>query len=79
MEIDKDRAMRLFKFQSREIIDGLMDLNDMTREQATRFWYTSKTKDYIEQHNLCWISPARLYDELILEKQNSPYWMLGPF
>ena len=52
MEIDRDREMRLFKFQSREIIDGLMDLNNMTREQATRFWYTSKTKDYIEQHSL---------------------------
>lgn len=78
-QISRKRINKLLENLYYEIIEALMSLQKLNREQAAKVWYASKTKEYIERNNLYWISPARAYDELVLEQKNDPRWMIGPF
>lgn len=68
------------RVQTNIVVVGLMQCNDMTREDALKLWLKSKTKHIIQDEaHLDWVSGARCYDELQLELKNDPSWMNGSF
>ncbi len=68
-----------FKSQSETIIDTLINKNNMSREQAIKFWFTSMTYNEIMRRNLTYISAMRAYTELEMEHQKHPDWMKNEF
>ena len=53
--------------------------NGMNRESAYNTWFNSKTRNYIINNNLYWVSGMRCYWELCLELGNSDDWLKEPF
>ncbi len=68
-----------FKSQSETIIDTLTNKNNMSREQAIKFWFTSMTYNEIMRRKLTYISAMRAYTELEMEYQKNPDWMKNEF
>lgn len=75
---DKDEQ-DLLNFQSMHVIKFLMENFNLRRADATSIWYSSRTKKYIEDNNLCWVAPTRVFDELLMERKNDSRWMARPF
>lgn len=76
--IDKDEKA-LLNFQSMCVIRYLMENYSLRRADATSIWYSSRTRRYIEDNNLGWVAPARVFDELLMEKRKDLNWMARPF
>ena len=73
------RTKELFKYQSQSTIKYIMINQKVSVEKATNMWYSSKTRKYLEEHDMYWVAPSRCYDEFEQEQKNSPYWMTEPF
>ena len=68
-----------FKSQSEIVVDTLVKRNNMTKEQAVRMWFNSRTYNEILRRNITYISAMRAYFELELEINNDPDWMRKEF
>ena len=68
-----------FKSQSEIVVDTLVKRNNMTKEQAVRMWFNSRTYNEILRRNITYISAMRTYFELELEINNDPDWMRKEF
>lgn len=79
MSKDIIRTEELFKYQSQSTIKYIMMNQKVSLEKATNMWYSSKTKKYLEEHDMYWVAPSRCYDEFEQEQKNSTYWMTEPF
>lgn len=74
-------SKKLLEYQSKMVIELIAKNKTMDYEQATRLWYNSETKKYIQDgiEKFYWVSPARCYFEIELELEGSDRWMLEPF
>lgn len=80
--LKEDRLLDINRFESRTVIiimENLMQENKLSREQAIKDWFNSKTYSEMIRRNLTFISGTRAYDELKLERENSPNWMVKEF
>lgn len=68
-----------FESQNETIIELLMTNCQMTRENAMKLWFNSKTYAEIIRRKLTYTSATRAYSELELEYKNDPDWMQNPF
>lgn len=64
--------------QSITVVEQLMK-SGMSRENAMRLWCRSRTKEFLEQQKMFWVSGMRCYIELGYELTNDPLWMNTPF
>lgn len=51
----------------------------MSREVATKTWFSSKTYQEIIKRKLTYISAMRAYTELKMEFEKNPNWMQNSF
>lgn len=64
-----------FESQSITLIEHLIKNNNMTREQAIKLWFNSKTYKEIIKRNITYISAMKALFELERELTNHPEWM----
>lgn len=70
----------LFEYQASSTIKYIMNDNkNMTREEASKAWYRSKTLEYLKKNNMYWVAPSRCYWELQLEYSRDPRWLATSF
>ena len=69
----------LFQSQSKTIVDFPSKNKNMSRKQALKYWFGSKTYKEIFKRNLIYISAMRAYDELEMEQANDPLWFKTEF
>lgn len=66
--------------QSEYVISELMKEFGLTLQTATKMWYTSKTKEMIQEKlELYYISRVRCFEEMLRETNKDRYWMTGTF
>lgn len=65
--------------QTNIVVKQLMSRNKMSRREAFDTWEMSKTKKYLEDNNLDYVSGMRCYWELLLELNNDRRWLHTPF
>lgn len=69
-------------FISGIVIEALEKLNNMSHSEASKAWFSSKTKKELldsgdpEYEGL---AATRAYDELLMELEGNPRWMQGSF
>ena len=68
-----------FESQSETIIEKLVNDRRITREEAIKTWFNSKTYNEIVKKKITYISAMRAYIELELEESNDPDWMRNSF
>lgn len=68
-----------FESQSITVVEHIMKDNNISREDAIKMWFNSKTYNEIVNRKLTYISAMRAYYELKLEYQKSPDWMRNSF
>ena len=68
-----------FESQSETIVNRLVKIRDINREQAIKMWFGSKTYKEILLRNLTYISAMRAYMELEMENNNDPEWFQNEF
>ena len=68
-----------FESQSITIVKHIVENDHLSREDAIKLWFSSKTYKEIIRRNLTYISAMRAYFELELEHEKSPDWMKQPF
>lgn len=69
------------ELQTQLVIKFLMEDKGYKASQAAQIWYNSKTKAAIQDsdEDLSYVAPTRCYDELLMELDNHPHWMMGSF
>ena len=68
-----------FDSQSELIIGFLMKNQNMSKDDAEKEWFQSKTYSEIIRRKLFYVSASRAYSELLMEQQNNDEWMRNPF
>ena len=68
-----------FESQSITVVEHIMKNSNLSREDAIKMWFNSKTYHEIVRRKLTYISAMRAYYELELEHKNSPDWMQKSF
>lgn len=78
---DDYNKIELKNMQSEFVIKFIMEDNKCSRAEAAKIWYNSKTKHELHDGAIdyTFVSPARCYDELLMELSNDPHWMKGQF
>lgn len=71
--------MSNFESQSITLIETLMKRHNMSREIATKTWFSSRTYHEIIRRKLTYISAMRAYTELNMEFEKNPNWMQNSF
>lgn len=70
------------KMISEFVVNWLVEKKGMKQSEAQRTWATSETRKVLFESGIelyRGVSPARAYDELMLELEGSPWWMKGQF
>lgn len=69
------------EFQTKETIKFIIQDKKCSFGDAAKLWYNSKTKKEMQDsvEDLTWVSPARCYDELLMELSGDEHWMRGSF
>ena len=66
--------------QSEYVISELMKEFGLTLQTATKMWYTSKTKEMIQEKlELYYISRVGCFGKKLREINKDKYWMTGTF
>lgn len=79
-DIHKVKEPSCFEHQTEVVVRGLMNELIISRDMALKLWIKSETRKAIQdEYNMEHISGARCYDELMMEMQGDPYWMMGQF
>ena len=65
--------------QTKVVIRQLITLDNKTLEEAHTLWFGSKTKQYLEENSLYYVSGMRCYWELCLELACDSRWLYEPF
>lgn len=68
-----------FESQSITVIERIMKDNKVSRQEAMKIWFNSKTYNEIINRKLTYISAMRAYYELNLEIKRSSEWMKNDF
>lgn len=73
--------IKIKEMQSKMVISFLIKDHKLNLAEATKLWYNSRTKAKLIDgtNDYTHVSPARCYDELIMELNNDPHWMKGQF
>lgn len=61
------------------VVNQLQSLNGMSRDLAMYTWMNSKTRKFLLDNNLNYVSGMRCYWELCLELKNDNRWLRTPF
>ncbi len=65
--------------QYRLVVAQLSKDRGISIQDASAIWMSSRTRAYLLQNNLHWVSESRCYWELLLELSNDPRWLNEPF
>lgn len=68
-----------FESQSITVIERIMKDNKVSRQEAMKLWFNSKTYKEIINRGLTYISAMRAYYELNLEISENSEWMKNDF
>lgn len=68
-----------FKIKDVRILNLIMGYLGKSREDAVELWYNSKTRAYLVENEMCWVSDVRMLDELEMEIAGNDHWMMGSF
>ena len=68
-----------FDSQSELIVGFLIQNYNMSREDAMKLWFNSKTYSEIYRRRLFYVSATRAYSELFMEMEQNDEWMRNPF
>ena len=60
------------KSQSEVVVRNLTEQQGLSRVDAINLWYKSRTKRYLEENNLFFVSGMRCYIELMYEINKNP-------
>lgn len=69
----------MFKYKDARILNLIMQYLGKSREDAVELWYRSKTRSYLVENEMCWVSDVRMLDELEMEIAGNDHWMMGSF
>lgn len=69
----------MFQYKDARILNLIMGYLGKSREDAVELWYNSKTRDYLVENEMCWVSDVRMLDELEMEMAGNDHWMVGSF
>lgn len=68
-----------FKIKDARILNLIMQYLGKSREDAVALWYNSRTRAYLVENKMCWVSDVRMLDELEMEMSGNDHWMVGSF
>ena len=68
-----------FKIKDARILNLIMQYLGKYREDAVELWYNSKTRAYLVENEMCWVSDVRMLDELEMEIAGNDHWMMVSF
>lgn len=68
-----------FESQSLTVVEQIMKDSKLSRKEAMKLWFNSKTYKEIVRRKLTYISAMRAYYELGLEINGNPDWMEKEF
>lgn len=68
-----------FESQSITVVEKIMKDSNISRKEAEKIWFNSKTYSEILRRKLTFISAMRAYYELGLEINGNPDWMRKEF
>lgn len=70
----------VIKDKTARIIKMIMENKKISLAEASKLWYNSKTKkETLDTKEYSFVSVTRCYDELEMELNNDPMWLMNPF
>lgn len=70
----------LIESKTAKLIKIIMKEMHMDKVSAFKLWYNSKTKQELwDKEEYAFVSISRCYDELLMELENHPRWLMGSF
>lgn len=78
--MENNTRYNVLRTKTENFIEIIMKEMNINRDEATKLWYNLKTKKELrDSPEYQFVSVARCFDELEMELNNDPHWLMWSF